>query len=784
MNSKTVKATMAAFLHDLYKLSVRAGIAEGNIDKPGCDFLSELVSDSEILEAVNYRRTSQQNDAELKKDSVVYIIHMAKLISYGTNYKNIGETEKYDAGSTIPMATVFNILNGNNLSYCYRMVPLTEKINFPVPQKEYSVSPEDYKKLLTALKEDLKTIEFNEKYVDALGSVLEKHLSYVPANISPNELHDISLYDQSKITAAIGSSICEYLQYNEITDFRQELFADINAFLNKKAFIIFTGDLSGIQSFIYNVIADGALKSLRSRSFFLEMLMEHTIDEILSSCGLPRANLIYSGGGRCYILLPNTENVVNNINNIGKRINEWLRMYFGNRLFYSWAYIKCSANDLMNIPADDRPYEKIIRELNSELSIKKVSRYTAEEIRELNRSENKEGFRECSVCGTESNLSQENGCLWCERFVRISSALLNKDLIIAVSDKFINDYSYLTFPVKSGEIYYYLTDEKGCKNLIEEGHVKRIYTKNKLYKGLPYSRCLFMGDYVYSTLVEDLIDKDEMRRLGVLRADVDDLGQAFIYGFTRNSSAPDRYSYNTLSRTAAFSRQMNLFFKYYFNFIFENWDPDYNLNKKDGRKPRIVTVYSGGDDVFLVGNFRDLLEASVCINDNFKKFTAGTLTLSYGLGVFPLKYPIYKSADETAELEDLSKGNEGKDSISVFSANEDHTYKNAAFKEGVIGEKLKLLIDYFESVSDSSLTGKTLLHRLLSLLRNSDDKINLARCAYILAKMEPVTDNNTIKEKYKMFAEKMYGWITGIHDRKEIVTAIYIYLFIARERRE
>ena len=30
------------------------------------------------------------------------------------------------------------------------------------------------------------------------------------------------------------------------------------------------------------------------------------MDELLDGCGLTRANIIYSGGGHCYLLLPNT----------------------------------------------------------------------------------------------------------------------------------------------------------------------------------------------------------------------------------------------------------------------------------------------------------------------------------------------------------------------------------------------------------------------------------------------------------------------------------------------
>ena len=33
------------------------------------------------------------------------------------------------------------------------------------------------------------------------------------------------------------------------------------------------------------------------------------MDELLDGCGLTRTNIIYSGGGHCYLLLPNTATV-------------------------------------------------------------------------------------------------------------------------------------------------------------------------------------------------------------------------------------------------------------------------------------------------------------------------------------------------------------------------------------------------------------------------------------------------------------------------------------------
>ena len=88
----------------------------------------------------------------------------------------------------------------------------------------------------------------------------------------------------------------EYLKAVGIDDYKMALFDQANEYYNKKAFLMFSMDTSGVQDFIYSVQSEGALKSLRSKSFYLEIMLEHIIDQFLGEIGVSRANLIYSGG--------------------------------------------------------------------------------------------------------------------------------------------------------------------------------------------------------------------------------------------------------------------------------------------------------------------------------------------------------------------------------------------------------------------------------------------------------------------------------------------------------
>ncbi len=53
-----------------------------------------------------------------------------------------------------------------------------------------------------------------------------------------------------------------------------------------RTLLLVSGDFSGIQDTVYTISSKGALKSLRARSFMLELLTEHIVYEILQLAGI------------------------------------------------------------------------------------------------------------------------------------------------------------------------------------------------------------------------------------------------------------------------------------------------------------------------------------------------------------------------------------------------------------------------------------------------------------------------------------------------------------------
>ena len=316
------------------------------------------------------------------------------------------------------------------------------------------------------------------------------------------------------------------------------------------AFLLYTADFSRIQRFIYTVHTEGALRSLRSRSFFLELLMEHYMDELLDGCGLTRTNIIYSGGGHCYLLLPNTATVQQTLADWNRAFNGWLNEQFGVQLFLANGWTPCSANDLCNVPAEASPYKALFRRVNAIAEQHKQHPYDAAALRALNRVQAiPDGTRECKVCGNSAQVNAEGLCPWCNRFANLSAQIQNQSIYLVHSTPRPGAFA-LPGIRGSKRFLSFSNDSALCADTV------RSYTKNRLVRTLSPSINLFVGDYAASNNIEDLADQSEgIRRIAVCRMDVDNLGQAFIAGFEQpdQTDPVQRMKYVNLFRAAAVS---------------------------------------------------------------------------------------------------------------------------------------------------------------------------------------------------------------------------------------
>ena len=854
MDKVKYNVIMAGLLHDTGKLILRSEPQRKNHSQAGAEFLARYISDTpEILRAVKYHHASELKQAKLAADDISYIVYEADNIASSTD-RRPNESGESGFNAKAPLESVFNVFGRKNdegkkgdkieigskpevngeaerhragEKTGFQLLGLMERrdrVAYPAPVSSLQSTAEGYASLRQYLEENFAKCPPDKMSANELLQVWEAIGSYIPASTARGEVADISLYDHQKLTAAIGACMYDYFQMQEIEDYREYCFTGTRqqAFRQEPVYLLVGADLSGIQNFLYTIPSKGALKSLRGRSFYLELLLENVADEILKILEMSRCNLLYSGGGGFYLLLPNTSRTLDVLGEVNKAVNNWLLKYFGSRLYLAMGWAECSAADFKIGTSDQNLLGGKYYQVRSQIAGEKHARYNIEQLTQLfnphsvlNRT--KDGTRECSICHTSSAElvkydaaadSDTWACKICRNLRGLGEKLLKHNLLV-VTDTLLDGAEAYSLPVPSVSGEKYITSLGHDKLEDAREHIRRVYCKNEMNTGNKMATRLWMGDYVtrseYNNTMEleelaglagGSSDKAGIKRLGVMRADVDNLGAAFMAGF------PGQYA--TLGRSAALSRQLSLFFKMYVNTLCagevnglqEMQHSRFSLFGTDKDKARKVhIVYSGGDDMFIVGAWDELIELAVDIRRAFARFTNGKLTFSAGIGLFDSKCPMAEMARQSGALESAAKALPEKDGIALFGVPDSESNKNYEvavykwqdFTEKVCGEKLAFCRQYLgypgNEAPERLTAGKSLLYRMMELLIDTKGKINLARFAYAIARLEP-KENSLSYGSYQKVRKQFYQWYKQEDDRKQLITALELIIYSIREKGE
>lgn len=107
------------------------------------------------------------------------------------------------------------------------------------------------------------------------------------------------------------------------------------------------GDLSGIQKFLYNISSKKAAVSLKGRSYYLRQLMENMCFDIKKSAeanGAKVVEVIYSSGGKFYLLTDNTPQIVQAIEMCAKDAKQKLWEEHKGQLGLNISYVAFNEN--------------------------------------------------------------------------------------------------------------------------------------------------------------------------------------------------------------------------------------------------------------------------------------------------------------------------------------------------------------------------------------------------------------------------------------------------------
>ena len=824
-----------ALLHDIGKVVYRANEGLGDHSIAGATFLGSYTEDKELLRCVQYHHGKQLSRAIIPDTSLAYLVYEADNLASALDRREFDEgtmVEGQTFDKNMPLISVFHTFGGNisNTEQKYHLRGLDVASNYNYPKDGNILATSDtYKMLYHTMKDNFSVQSIDAMTVNELLRIYEDTTSFVPSSTYRKEVADISLYMHSKLTAAIATSMKLYFQENGIEDYKKYCFTDSKLFREQEAFMMISGDVSGIQDFIYTVPSTGALKSLRGRSVYLEILLESIIDSLLEDLQLSRCNVLYSGGGHFYILGPATETAKGIVSALEVAVNQWLLEHVGTKLYISLGMATCTGNDLIN----GEKQHKLFGEASRETGKGKISRYTKKNLEDLfnpNSSINsvREGDKECSICHTSSvelkvyGNTESLACHMCDSLYYLGEVLVqSEESVLGIAEEQEVLEMIPSIPIySSNATNLYVISKRKLEELGYSATWKHIYVINEAETGSKVATRLWIADYVSRKsngevyTFEDLAqmsgtEKVGIQRLGVLRADVDNLGAAFISGFISDTKE-NPYHFNTFSRYADLSRALSMFFKVGVNKIVsgnvngvEDVKDTYRLWDKDtSEKGHIHIIYSGGDDVFLVGPWDELIEVAIDIRNRLKDLTGGKITMSAGLGMFTHNFPITKMAEITGKLESTAKDMPEKDSIALFgfdTSNQGqkttcyHTYQWDQFIDSVLDGKFKILQSLLAVSRDGVVSEttrmpfmRTSMYRIMELLEEivkaKANTIHKARLLYTLSRMEPEKATEQQKEAYQKFVATMYNWIQTKESVRELLSAIHLLIYSLREK--
>lgn len=647
------------------------------------------------------------------------IITLADALSAGMDRIRLDDEETGDPDKERLLSVFEQISLGNNTKnindFAYRLETLSlEKSKlFPNDKLPKQRLKDEYKNLWEGFEKEVKSIPTYSisSYLNILYSILQKYTWCIPSATYKDE-PDISLFDHAKTTAAIAGCLyhCKRLDV-----------------LSEKKFLLVVGDISGIQNFIYKITkaqgVKGISKMLRGRSFYLSLLQEVIARHIIDQIGLFITNILYCGGGRFELLLPNTKESIQVIEDISKNVNTWLFEKYSGELGLVLKSVDAGHNEL-------KDYGDLLQELDTKLSNAKKSKFlfSFDGSSFWIEDAKKDGaIKICKCCNVSIVDDGDKSCKLCELHKIIGSKLPKTSYIIfAKKDMVIN----------VREVAPVSFDEFGTVYLVKEGvevkddwlksedilAIERINALDDLKTGFrfigntaPVARSSFSigkdtddddkkveaGDVLSFEIIADASIGD--KRIGILKMDVDHLGLIFSLGLEEKQNKKRK----SISRIATLSRSMDMFFGGYLNKICDNIYEDWK-NNKDNKwehkykvKQIFYIVYSGGDDLLIIGPWSEMPKLAKAIHDEFKAYTCENPDINISAGIFLCKpkYPISLAAKAAGEQLEISKNKERK-RITLFDDTVEWSGNCANNKPG-LEELLSFGEDLYRDINDS-----------------------------------------------------------------------------------
>jgi CRISPR-associated protein Csm1 len=405
--------------------------------------------------------------------------------------------------------------------------------------------------------------------------------------------------------------------------------------------LLVSGDLSGIQNFIFNIKTDDKVaRALKGRSFFVQLFSEVCLQFLSNSLKLGKQDVVFSGGGNFVFIAPASSE--RELAQYAKKIAEVLS---GEELYLTLGWARFKKEDLNNYPEiSKRVFQSVAAQKTKKFNMLSVTDvFEPFALQQLDKREYEDLTKDLSGAkGYEILKTAQVFENWQKPLnklgYKIEFCKKPSKTAIAFHDKTYrpNEWNDVRFAVKDLPLW--------TPPLIQKFEPKN--DDGKLRQ---------QGNMIdFDGLAFFAKDRTGSAKIGVLKMDVDNLGKLFH----ENLDAAQRNAVDI----AKVSRALSLFFEGQMN----------EFLNRDDFKSNIYPIFSGGDDFFVIGAWDKVFQFAKFIRRTFGDYVKhdDRLTLSAALLALDANFPVARFGKLAEErLHEAKNYREEKDMINVFDIN-------------------------------------------------------------------------------------------------------------------
>ncbi len=751
---------LAGLLHDIGKFRQRCGYKDdlsdfelgfAICDKQKCSYIHaahsakaiEEIGLGSIKDLISIASSHHKKNLKSFEEIVQKADRFASSLDRKESLEEVKQKDFIEVALQTPFSYIY--LENKPTVFYYPLQKFEQSIK--ITSQKRTNTEEVYKKLYSDFISEAKKLNLTfEKSNDflKLKSLLEKYTTFIPSS-SYKTYPDVSLFDHLLATSAIAVAIKRGDGEN---------------------FSLIQGDFTSIQSFIFSKFGESnkyQAKILRAKSLFVNISTELIALKICKELDLNPLSIVLNAGGKFTILSHKLSS--EDLEKL-KNIKNWVNKNFEEINFLQTKFV-IKSTDFTKESFKLGKFADIFKKLAYEFEKEKLRFIPKKDIFEEYINDASNGI--CEICGIVPLKNEKSGkiCKYCSKFKEIGEKLpkakyinfnLDDLLSIHLSEKESNEYSlgFANHPIK--RVANVVPKFKSSD--IHNPKYKNITQENEIIKDGIKSFYHIANDGYKIDNNGELLGKNY---LAILKADIDNLGEIFIRGFNHEKNEA------TFSRILYLSRMID----YFFTNILMNFIKDKN----------VYTVFAGGDDLFLIGHYEDIIKTYKWIVEELKEYTKNDdFHLSAGINLSRANVPIPLMAEFAEDELDRAKAiDSGKNAITIFGV----TLKNSEFLEML--KYLQFFEELYQNLNKVQ-SGITFMYRFYEFIQMQKDlhknPLQNARWKYLLRylieknfeiKNSDKEDIKKAKEKIRKQLIELGVMIERYEDKLTIPLNIFLY---------